>query len=158
MKLVILLAIEIKPSESHMEKKMRPHGVRISSFHGGLSHATLVSLMNKVRVLCYCDEHQHVLITGHHRTFSCMWISIQLPSLATLVACPSWSSATASPFLFLRPFILRVCSLDKSCFCMCTRPNLVPKASWEMFFFLLACKIENERHLRLVRDALLLVI
>lgn len=67
-------------------------------------------------------------------------VRAQLSTLDTLGACPSWSSATTSPLLFLRPFILRVCSLDRSCFCMCTRPNLVPKASWEMFFFFLICR------------------
>lgn len=47
----------------------------------------------------------------------------------------------ASALRFLRPFILRVRSLDKSCFCMCTRPRVVPNASWEMFFFFLACGV-----------------
>lgn len=66
----------------------------------------------------------------------------QLSTLATLDVCPSWSSETNPP-LFLRPFILRVCSLDRSCFCMWTWPNLVPKASWEMFFFFLGCNRET---------------
>lgn len=72
-------------------------------------------------------------------------VRAQLSTLDTLGACPSWSSATMSPLLFLRPFILRVCSLDRSCFCMCTRPNLVPKASWEMFFFFLTCRKKDNR-------------
>lgn len=49
------------------------------------------------------------------------------------------ASVVISPFLFFRPFILRVCSLSRFCFCMCIRPNLVPKASWDMFFFFLGC-------------------
>lgn len=52
-------------------------------------------------------------------------------------------SMVTSPFLFLKPFIFLVCSLLRSCFCMCRRPYLVPKASWETFFFFLGCKKTN---------------
>lgn len=67
-------------------------------------------------------------------------VTPQFATLASLGACSSSSLTTASAFRFLSPFILRVRSLDRSCFCMCTRPNLVPNASWEMFFFFLACE------------------
>lgn len=68
---------------------------------------------------------------------------LQLSTLATL---GSWSSLTTSPFLFLRPFIFLVFSLDRSCFCMCTRPNEVPKTSWEMFFFFFGCSNKNNNN------------
>lgn len=42
----------------------------------------------------------------------------QLATLASLGACPSCSPATASALRFFSPFILRVRSLDRSCFCM----------------------------------------
>ena len=47
-------------------------------------------------------------------------------------------SKPSSDFRFFRAFTLRVCSLDKSCGCMCTRPTVSPIAVVDIFLIFLA--------------------
>lgn len=86
-------------------------------------------------ILCFASKPVWEALNTHNPTMQqCQWChSSDLGILGDV------ASAMISPFLFLRPFILRVCSLSRFCFCMCMRPSLVPKASWDMFFFFLGC-------------------
>ena len=76
-------------------------------------------------------------------------------SICSFINFFSSPSPPFSPLVLFNPFSFLVCSLLKSWCSMCTRPNLLPNASYDTFFFLVGYRERQHVFLHYICTCLL---